>query len=252
MREHAHYPPFGRLASIVISGPDKNDAAAMRARWRARRRAQRRRARARPRRSAARSGARPPSLAAADQRAAQFRSLGLSARLARRRAENDTARSSSRSTSIRRVFYEGCDENMHDNRDCLYCARTRRRCDAGTCGGAKRRTARASAVKNNLRAGHFLRNEGRQGEGISHALRCPGRWRDQCSPEDRICLRRDQVAPINRRATGIGRSRRSELPEFYFLLLDRFGLGRPRGASFLRSAIASARSAQTTNSSGSS
>ena len=27
MREHAHYPPFGRLASIVIAGPDKNDAA---------------------------------------------------------------------------------------------------------------------------------------------------------------------------------------------------------------------------------
>jgi primosomal protein N' (replication factor Y) len=27
MREHAHYPPFGRLASIVVSGPDKNDTA---------------------------------------------------------------------------------------------------------------------------------------------------------------------------------------------------------------------------------
>jgi primosomal protein N' (replication factor Y) len=27
-REAAHYPPFGRLASIVISGPDKHDAAA--------------------------------------------------------------------------------------------------------------------------------------------------------------------------------------------------------------------------------
>jgi len=27
-REAAHYPPFGRLASIVVSGPDKNDAAA--------------------------------------------------------------------------------------------------------------------------------------------------------------------------------------------------------------------------------
>ncbi|MGA7787986.1 MAG: primosomal protein N' [Xanthobacteraceae bacterium] len=26
-REAAHYPPFGRLASIVVSGPDKNDAA---------------------------------------------------------------------------------------------------------------------------------------------------------------------------------------------------------------------------------
>ncbi len=28
MREKAHYPPFGRLASIVVSGPDKNDTAA--------------------------------------------------------------------------------------------------------------------------------------------------------------------------------------------------------------------------------
>jgi primosomal protein N' (replication factor Y) len=27
LREAAHYPPFGRLASIVISGPDKNDTA---------------------------------------------------------------------------------------------------------------------------------------------------------------------------------------------------------------------------------
>ncbi|MFZ0607932.1 MAG: primosomal protein N', partial [Xanthobacteraceae bacterium] len=26
-REAAHYPPFGRLASIVVSGPDKNDTA---------------------------------------------------------------------------------------------------------------------------------------------------------------------------------------------------------------------------------
>jgi len=25
MREAAHYPPFGRLASIVVSGPDKHD-----------------------------------------------------------------------------------------------------------------------------------------------------------------------------------------------------------------------------------
>jgi primosomal protein N' (replication factor Y) (superfamily II helicase) len=27
LRDKAHYPPFGRLASIVVSGPDKNDAA---------------------------------------------------------------------------------------------------------------------------------------------------------------------------------------------------------------------------------
>ena len=28
-RETAHYPPFGRLASIVVSGPDKNDTASL-------------------------------------------------------------------------------------------------------------------------------------------------------------------------------------------------------------------------------
>jgi len=28
VRERDHYPPFGRLASIVVSGPDKNDTAA--------------------------------------------------------------------------------------------------------------------------------------------------------------------------------------------------------------------------------
>ena len=26
LREKTHYPPFGRLASIVVSGPDKHDA----------------------------------------------------------------------------------------------------------------------------------------------------------------------------------------------------------------------------------
>ena len=57
------------------------------ARARPRRANPRRRAHPRPRRSAARAGARPPSLPAADQGAAQFRSLGLSAPMARGGAE---------------------------------------------------------------------------------------------------------------------------------------------------------------------
>ena len=63
-----------------------------------------RRARARPGRSAARAGARPPPLPAAGEIAARLRPLGLSARLARRRAQAARASSSSRSTSIRRAF----------------------------------------------------------------------------------------------------------------------------------------------------
>ena len=47
----------------------------------------RRGARARPRRGAARAGARPPSLPPAGEVAARLRSVGLSARMARRRAE---------------------------------------------------------------------------------------------------------------------------------------------------------------------
>ena len=65
-------------------------------------------ARARPRRSAARGGARALSLPPAGEVAAQLRPLGLSARLARRRAEDARARSSSKSTSIRRVFSSSC------------------------------------------------------------------------------------------------------------------------------------------------
>ena len=38
MRESTHYPPFGRLASLVVSGLDKHDTQATRGRWRARRR----------------------------------------------------------------------------------------------------------------------------------------------------------------------------------------------------------------------
>ncbi len=87
MRESAHYPPFGRLASIVVSGEDKHDTAKLRADACARRAAQRRCARARPRRRAARAGARPPPPAFVGQGAARFRSFGLSARLATRRAE---------------------------------------------------------------------------------------------------------------------------------------------------------------------
>ena len=38
MRESAHYPPFGRLASLVVSGPDGTTRKATRGRWRAPRR----------------------------------------------------------------------------------------------------------------------------------------------------------------------------------------------------------------------
>ena len=102
-REAAHYPPFGRLASLVVSGPDKHDTVVLCAGAGARGAARRRRARARPRRGAARSGARPPSSAAVGQIAARLRPLGLFARLARRRAEGqglDQARHRYRSAEL--------------------------------------------------------------------------------------------------------------------------------------------------------
>ena len=105
-REAAHYPPFGRLASLVVSG-DKNDAASMRGRSPAPHRrpiySQGERARARPRRGAALVGARPPSLAFVAQGAARVRSVGLFARMACRRAEEarfDQARHRRRSAEL--------------------------------------------------------------------------------------------------------------------------------------------------------
>ena len=72
MREGAHYPPFGRLASLVVSGLDKHDTQRLRAGAGARRAAARRGARARPRRRAAFAGARPASAAPVGESAAQL------------------------------------------------------------------------------------------------------------------------------------------------------------------------------------
>ena len=117
VREKTQYPPFGRLASLVVSGEDKHEAEAY----------ARALARAAPKVEGAgvmqwattyacsappkrRSpGARPPPSALAGQIAARFRSLGLFARLARRRPEAkgfDQARDRCRSAEffVRRVF----------------------------------------------------------------------------------------------------------------------------------------------------
>ena len=91
-RERAHYPPFGRLASVVVSGPDRASARGFRPRPRSPSRLHRSTSRAmRPclgsRRGADRGRARAPPFPAAGQGAAGIRSLGLSARLARPCAE---------------------------------------------------------------------------------------------------------------------------------------------------------------------
>ena len=104
LREKTHYPPFGRLASLLISGPDKHATEGYARRLRAGGATRRGGARARPRRSAARARARPLSVPPAGEIAARLRPLGLSAGMARRGAEGRRARSSSRSTSIRRAF----------------------------------------------------------------------------------------------------------------------------------------------------
>ena len=89
MRERSAYPPFGRLASLVVSGGDKHETQSY----------ARALARAAPPLDDVRilgpadaplvSGARPPSPALAGQGAARFRSLGLPARMACRRAEGE-------------------------------------------------------------------------------------------------------------------------------------------------------------------
>ena len=90
-RERTHYPPFGRLASLVVSGADKHATEGF-ARELARAAPRgRRRARARSGRGAARGGARAAPLPAAGEVAARLRPVGLSARMARRRAEGARA-----------------------------------------------------------------------------------------------------------------------------------------------------------------
>ena len=78
-RERTGYPPFGRLASLVITANERHAAEAYGRTLASARAARRTRPRARARRSADRGGARPPSLPAAGEIAARFRSVGLSA-----------------------------------------------------------------------------------------------------------------------------------------------------------------------------
>ena len=87
-REKTGYPPFGRLASLIVSGGDRHETESFARKLAARCAARRVRARARPCGSAARRGARALPLSVAGPVAAQLRSVGLSARLARQRAEN--------------------------------------------------------------------------------------------------------------------------------------------------------------------
>ena len=82
VREKTGYPPFGRLASLLISGADKHATEAYARKIAAVAPIARSGARARSGRSAARGGARTLSLPAAGEIAAQFRPLGLSARMA--------------------------------------------------------------------------------------------------------------------------------------------------------------------------
>ena len=104
VREKTGYPPFGRLASLLISGGDKHAAEAIRAQARGDFADGRERARARPRRGAARGGARPLSLPPAGEGAAQLRPVGISCANGSPKRPRPRARSSSKSTSIRRAF----------------------------------------------------------------------------------------------------------------------------------------------------
>ena len=71
-RERTHYPPFGRLASLVVSGPDRPSTEGFARRLCARGAARRDGADSRARRSADRGGARPPPLSRPDQGAARL------------------------------------------------------------------------------------------------------------------------------------------------------------------------------------
>ena len=105
-RERTGYPPFGRLASLIISAGDRADRGrfcAQAGRDRADRRAD---PGAGTCRSAARGHQGPLSFPAAGEIARGCRPVGISARMARGRPEDQRAISSSRSTSIRRAFCE--------------------------------------------------------------------------------------------------------------------------------------------------
>ena len=106
VREKTGYPPFGRLASLLVSGADKHATEAHARKIAAVRAARRARARAGAGRGAARAGARPPPLPPAGEVAARLSisrpicANGLPPRPSSR------APSSWRWTSIRRAFSE--------------------------------------------------------------------------------------------------------------------------------------------------
>ena len=102
-RERAGYPPFGRLASLIISAGDRPTAEGFARKLAAVAPIDRAHPGARSRRSTARRDQGPLPLPAAGEVAAQCRSVGVFARMARRRARRPRAISSSRSTSIRRA-----------------------------------------------------------------------------------------------------------------------------------------------------
>ena len=104
LRESAHYPPFGRLASIVVSGPDKHDTAGVCAGAGARRAAAMTRCAcsAPPKRRSRWCAAATACASWSRRRAISIsRPICANGSPPRRRS---TARSSSTSTSIRRVF----------------------------------------------------------------------------------------------------------------------------------------------------
>ncbi|MEH2473166.1 primosomal protein N' (replication factor Y) [Nitrobacteraceae bacterium AZCC 2299] len=102
-RERAGYPPFGRLASLIISAGDRPTAEGFCAKARQRRADRRTHPGAGPRRSTAGRDQGPLSLSAAGEVGAQRRSVELSARLARPRSEDhgqSQARSRRRSAEL--------------------------------------------------------------------------------------------------------------------------------------------------------
>ena len=103
-RERAGYPPFGRLASLIISARRPADRGRFRAQACGDRADRRAHPGAGPGRGAARGHQGPLPVPPAGEVAAQCRSVGISARMAGRRGRRPRAISSSRSTSIRRAF----------------------------------------------------------------------------------------------------------------------------------------------------
>ena len=121
------YPPFGRLASLVITANDRHGAECYGRALVAARAQGRSGARARAGRSADRGGARPPSFPPAGEGAARFRSLGLFARNGWPPRPSRAAMCGWRSTSIRRVFSELIPASRSASRSAAAARRPRRR-----------------------------------------------------------------------------------------------------------------------------